>query len=57
LKANGTPVTPPLNSKVAFILIGTLVTVVIILELIKILPAVTELTFKLAPPPPICAEI
>jgi hypothetical protein len=45
--------TPPLNSKTAFILIGPVVVVVITFELIKILPAVTELTFNDAPPPPI----
>jgi hypothetical protein len=51
------PITPPLNSKLAFILIGPPVVVVIMLELINTLPAVIEFTFKLAPPPPICPAI
>jgi hypothetical protein len=53
LNAKGIPVTPPLKSKVAFILIADPVVVVIMLELIKTLPAVIEFTFKLAPPPPL----
>jgi hypothetical protein len=57
LNARGIPITPPLNSKTAFILIGPVVVVVIMLELINTLPAVIELTFKLAPPTPICPAI
>ena len=57
LNANGNPITPPLKSKVAFILIAPPVVVVIMLELINTEPAVTELTFKLAPPPPIWLAI
>ena len=49
--------TPPRNSKVAFIVIGVLVTVVIMLLLMKIDPAVTLFTFNDAPPPPICEAI
>ena len=49
--------TPPLNSKVAFIFIAPPVVVVITFELINTDPAVTEFTFKLAPPPPIWLAI